>query len=79
MARIGYFENFDHEDVYSDSQQRALDEATRNFVVEFGKGSAHIAFNLASADIQKLFDSERSDEKPVRWMYELLTALALLC
>jgi hypothetical protein len=68
MEKDGQFEDFDDEAVYRQSQVRALDETTRNFVVEFGKGSAHIAFNLGTGDVQKLFESERHEEKPIRWM-----------
>lgn len=74
MANNGYFENFDDEEVYRQSQRRALDESTRNFVVEFGKSNAYIAFDLGTGDLQKLFESERNNEKPVRWMYAFVTS-----
>ena len=69
MAKNGIFDNFDDEEVYNASQRRALDELTRNFVVEFGKSKAQIAFDWGTGDITKLFGSERNEETPVRWMY----------
>ena len=79
MARNGYFENFDDEEVYERSQQRVLNESTRNFVVEFGKSKAQIAFDFENGDLQKLFESERSEEKPVRWMSVLLLSTPVPC
>jgi hypothetical protein len=79
MAENASFEDFDDEEVYRNSELRALDESTRNFVVEFGKAKAHIAFNLGTGDLQKLFDSERNEEKPVRWMYVFLSSSLVLC
>ena len=78
MANNGFFNDFDDETVYRDSQLRALDESTQNFVVEFGKSNAQIAFNLETSDVQKLFESERDEAKPVRWMYAVLIPSALL-
>lgn len=68
MEKNGCFEDFDDESVYRESQRRALDETTFNFVVEFGKDRAHIAFNLGTNDVQKLFEAERHEETPVRWI-----------
>jgi hypothetical protein len=68
MEKNGFFEDFDDDAVYKRSQSRALKESTRNFVVEFGQGKAHIAFDLGAGDVQKLFDLERQEETPVRWM-----------
>ena len=79
MAENGFFEDFDDEDVFRQSERRALDESTRNFMVEFGKTNAQIAFNLGTGDLQKILASERTKEKPVRWMYASLTSSFLLC
>ncbi|KAG0649983.1 hypothetical protein D0Z07_3752 [Hyphodiscus hymeniophilus] len=76
MAQNGFFENFDDDDVYRASKERSLDESTRNFVVEFGKSHAQIGFDLCPGDLQKLFDSGRDEEKPVRWMYVFLNIWA---
>jgi hypothetical protein len=78
MAENGSFNDFDNETVYRESQVRALDESTHNFVVEFGKSNAQIAFNLGTGDVKKLFESERDEEKPVRWMYAVSIPSALL-
>jgi hypothetical protein len=72
MEKGAQFADFDDKDVYTGSWQQAqlLFEQTRNFVVEFGKDDAHIAFNLEGDDVRKLLDSPTSTERPVRWMYE---------
>jgi hypothetical protein len=68
MESNGPFADFDDENVYRQSQSRALNELTLNFVIEFGKDDAHIAFDLGTGDVQKLLDSERNEKTPVRWM-----------
>ena len=68
MENNGHFADFDDETVYKESQLCALNESTYNFVVEFGKSNAHIAFDLGTGDIQNLLGSERKEGKPVRWM-----------
>ena len=68
MEKNGVFADFDHQTVYDQSQLRALDELTRNFVIEFGKEKAHIAFDLGVADVESLLKTERQDSTPVRWM-----------
>ena len=68
--KIGQFENFDNVDVYNRSQSRALRESTRNFVVEFGKDEAQIAFDMNVDHVQEMLDVPRGLERPpVRWMY----------
>ena len=63
------FKNFDDENVYNQSQDHALNHATKNFVVEFGKEQAHIAFNIDVNDVQTMLSTAHEPEKPVRWMY----------
>jgi hypothetical protein len=75
MASKIRFRNFDDVDVYRASQASALDESTRNFIVEFGKAHAHIAFNLGAEDYQEIYESKRPQTKPVRWMYAAVTPL----
>lgn len=62
------FADFDDEPTYEKSKLQALDPNTHNFVVEFGKGDAQIAFNLLSDDVEALLKAERAVERPVRWM-----------
>lgn len=62
------FNDFDDKGVYDRSQSLALDHATRNFVVEFAKENAHIAFNLNPNDVQELLSTVREPRRPVRWM-----------
>lgn len=68
MEKKAAFEDFDDENVFKQSQQRALNDATYNFVVEFGKGKALVAFDVGVEDVRTLFDEERNVEIPVRWM-----------
>lgn len=62
------FADFDDKQVYDGSRLLALDPKTRNFVVEFGKDAAQIAFDLSSEDVEDLLTAKRVDERPVRWM-----------
>ena len=64
----GFFADFDDQTIYGESQLRAQDELTRNFVIEFGKDKAHIAFDLGAGDIESLLKAVRGDNTPVRWM-----------
>lgn len=68
MDRDGQFADFDTEVVYYDSQERALSQQTQNFVVEFGKDNAHIAFDYNAEGIKALVESSAPVERPVRWM-----------
>lgn len=79
MEKNGRFENFDERPVYDASVARVLDGTTHNFVVEFSKSEARIAFDLDSKAIKNLVDrdikresshNEQSiaDRFPVRWM-----------
>ncbi|RDW94480.1 hypothetical protein BP5796_00243 [Coleophoma crateriformis] len=69
MAPVPHrFRNFDDQAVFEDSQERATKETTRNFVVEFGKNEAQVAFDLDANHIADLLKTERSLERPVRWI-----------
>ncbi|KAG9245642.1 hypothetical protein BJ878DRAFT_418765 [Calycina marina] len=65
---MAQFEDFDDQEVYNKSQLLALTDATRNFVIEFGKEEAHIAFNLDDGDVKALLEKVPEVEKPVRWI-----------
>jgi hypothetical protein len=62
------FSNFDDADVYNESLERNLRDATRNFVVEFGADEARIAFNVSTEGVSNLLKAKRSSKLPVRWM-----------
>ena len=62
------FADFDDKHTYEEGKLLALDPATRNFVVEFGKDEAQIAWDLRPDDVDSLLKAERSVERPVRWM-----------
>ncbi|KAK6592992.1 ADP-ribosylation factor 1 [Botrytis cinerea] len=56
MEKNGTFADFDQQVIYEDSLDRAGDENTRNFVVEFGKLEARIAFDLNANQVKRLLD-----------------------
>lgn len=68
MEKDGEFADFDNEHTYNESQKRALDESTRNFVVQFGGNGAEIAFDFQADGIEALLDDVAPAERPVRWM-----------
>lgn len=72
MEKNGTFADFDQQVIYEDSLDRAGDENTRNFVVEFGKLEARIAFDLNANQVKRLLDEPSTqaerDRPPVRWM-----------
>lgn len=69
MASPGEFRDYDDENVYIQSQELALDPSTRNFIVDFGKDSAQIAFNSSPEDVRRVLGERNSEERPIRWMY----------
>ncbi|TAQ89005.1 hypothetical protein B7494_g2683 [Chlorociboria aeruginascens] len=69
MEKDGLFADFDDEGVYKQSQERVLLESTKNFVVEFGKDEAQIAFDLDAEDVDALLqDTAHQHQRPVRWI-----------
>lgn len=63
------FADFDNETVYAGSLVKALSHQTLNFVVEFGKNEAWIAFDQSAEAIQTLVtEPSKASERPVRWM-----------
>jgi hypothetical protein len=62
------WKNLDDEVVYEQSLERVLKESTLNFVVEFGKEEAKIAFDLSMEKTKGLLASDLPNERPVRWM-----------
>ncbi|CZS90673.1 hypothetical protein WAI453_004041 [Rhynchosporium graminicola] len=68
MQKDGEFADFDEEYTFKESEKRALNETTRNFVCQFGEEGAEIAFNLQADGIEALLKSPASAERPVRWI-----------
>ncbi|EKD15881.1 uncharacterized protein L3040_003262 [Drepanopeziza brunnea f. sp. 'multigermtubi'] len=70
MARVkdGHFANFDDESTYRNSQERALLESTRNFVVQFGEDGADIAWDFQADGLSALLRNPSPAERPVRWI-----------
>lgn len=72
MADPGQFKDYDEDHVYQQSQTLAVDPKTMNFIVDFGKDSARIAFDSDAEDVKGLLDSSsRAPERPIRWMYDI--------
>jgi hypothetical protein len=68
MEKGNAFANFDDEAVYNESKRHVLDPNTTNFVVEFGKEEAQIAYKVKADHISELLTAERAPGRPVRWM-----------
>ena len=72
MAKDGFFANFDDQAICDASLERALNEKTRNFVVEFGRCEAQIAFDLNADQVEELLNEPSTEAErvrpPVRWM-----------
>ncbi|KAG9235638.1 hypothetical protein BJ875DRAFT_458578 [Amylocarpus encephaloides] len=62
------FQDYDDDKVFHDAQERARDEASRNFVIEFGKDEAQIAFDLGEQDFNSLLNTPRTPTLPIRWI-----------
>ncbi|RAL65183.1 hypothetical protein DID88_001289 [Monilinia fructigena] len=72
MDNDGIFADFDMQIVYKASLERAQNEKTRNFVVEFGKLEARIAFDFNAGQLVQLLDEPSTQAErvrpPVRWI-----------
>ncbi|PBP22086.1 hypothetical protein BUE80_DR007079 [Diplocarpon rosae] len=68
MEKTGHFADFDNEVTYRESQERALLQSTRNFVVQFGDAGADIGFDFHAGEIASLISTPASIERPVRWI-----------
>lgn len=68
MAANVPFQDFDNADIYQISKRKAQDQSTKNFVVEFGKSEAQIAFDVGVEHVRTLLSSPAPAERPVRWM-----------
>lgn len=72
MEKDGIFADFDTKPIYEASLERARNENSRNFVVEFGKLEARIAFDLNAVHMERLLDGPSTEAErerpPVRWM-----------
>jgi hypothetical protein len=68
VPKRGEFEDFDNKFVYLESLKWARDQKARNFVVQFGKADAQIAFELNPEQFKHLLEEPVSPERPVRWM-----------
>ncbi|EPE36333.1 hypothetical protein GLAREA_05671 [Glarea lozoyensis ATCC 20868] len=66
MEKDGRFVNYDDEDYYRKSQEFVKDPSTSNFVVEFGRTKAKIAFDLDVRQFGALISEERPDNRHAR-------------
>jgi len=62
------FLDYDDGAFYTRSQEAAHDQKTRNFMVEFGKKQAQIAFDVTLEKVQQVLERPVSQQRPVRWM-----------
>jgi hypothetical protein len=67
-AKPNDFVDLDDLDVYDGISAKVCNVATRNFVVEFGKDDAKIAYDLSPAFFGEVLKKERPLDRPVRWM-----------
>ncbi|TVY85132.1 hypothetical protein LSUE1_G000421 [Lachnellula suecica] len=67
-SATGPFQNYDNPDVFKESEQFALDPATKNFVVDFGLDEAQIAFDLGEAEFNSILQTPHPAERPIRWI-----------
>lgn len=75
MDNDGTFADYDLSDVYHQSREYARDPSTSNFVVEFGRADAQIAFDLDIDQFRHLLSpTTRPENRPIRWMYVVLEA-----
>ncbi len=71
-SRTAMFEDFDLDEVFAKATPHAENQNSQNFVVEFGPDHARIAFDLGSAAMKSLLESERDVKNyPIRWMYAI--------
>jgi len=70
MVTPGEFKDYDDENWYWRSQEYARNPKTKNFVVDFGKDSAYIAFDTSAEDVKALLETPRDENRPIRWMYD---------
>ncbi|KAI9644656.1 hypothetical protein NHQ30_006680 [Ciborinia camelliae] len=72
MEKDGTFADFDKQVTYEASLEIARNESTRNFVVEFGKLEARIAFDLNACQVAELLNEPSTEAErerpPVRWI-----------
>ncbi|KAI0914147.1 hypothetical protein F4824DRAFT_447013 [Ustulina deusta] len=68
-SRTAMFEDFDLDEVFAKATPHAENQNSQNFVVEFGPDHARIAFDLGSAAMKSLLESERDVKNyPIRWI-----------
>lgn len=62
------FHNYDKQEIYDECKLKAIDISTKNFVIDFGKEEAKIAFDLEEKDFDKILTESRPEQRPIRWM-----------
>lgn len=62
------FKDFDDEQNYTVLKEQAVQEKTKNFVVQFGADKAQIAIDLDDQQLQQFLVSKKNKEMPIRWM-----------
>ncbi|KAG5299318.1 ADP-ribosylation factor [Histoplasma capsulatum G186AR] len=62
------FRDLDNAIHFAECRGRLIDEATQNFVVDFGNDEAHAAFDLGEEDFAALLSSKRPKSLETRWI-----------
>lgn len=62
------FKNFDDPQNYKELKEKAVQEGTKNFVVQFGANKAQIAIDLNEKELEQFLDGKKNKEMPIRWI-----------
>lgn len=62
------FENLDDDEIADELIDQTRDAATKNFILDFGEESAHVAFNLSHSSFEEVLDHERPANVNARWI-----------
>ena len=62
------FKNFDDPQNYKELKEKAVQEGTKNFVVQFGANKAQIAIDLNEKELEQFLGGKKNKEMPIRWM-----------
>jgi hypothetical protein len=70
------FEDYDISDIYTKTQEYALEWHAKNLIVDFGKANSRVRRNIGPEDFKEIFeDGDARTDAPVRWMYATLHSL----
>jgi len=67
-STLNHFVDLDDLEVYEGIATKVCNVTTKNFVVDFGKDDAKIAYDLSTQSFDEALKEERLAERPIRWM-----------